>query len=219
MPTYSFTRTREQVAAKVLRKLGVIHPSETPAPEDSAIVNEALDLRLKELHGLGILWWQVAGGATDVALSSGVATATISATDYLFPITMAVRVGTDDRPLEIIDHLTYQAIETKAETGEPQRVYFNGTTARFWPVPDANCTAKLTYEAIAADGEAGATPDVRTECLRALTTLLAGDLIDEFNTPEPKASRLIGEASGALKTIRTLNAQRVDSVAVSTDWF
>lgn len=219
MPTYAFTRSREQLATKVLRKLGVVDAVESGSPEDIALVVEAMDLRLKELHALGVLWWQVAAAATDVAITSGNPAATISATDFLFPVTVHVRVGTEDVPVEIIDHRAYQAIPNKADQGEPAKVYISGSACKFWPTPDANYTAKLTYEAIAADTEASTAPDVRVESLRSLSTLLAGDLVEEFNVPEPKASRLIARAAGALETIRSLNSQRVDTSTVAPDWF
>lgn len=219
MPTYAFTRNREQFAGDVLRKLGVLNAGGTPQARDYASVNTALDLRLKELHALGVLWWQVSGASTSVSLTGGVVSATISATDYLFPVSMAVVVGTDEIPLEIIDHRAYQAIPDKASTGEPEKVFISGTAARFWPVPQSNYTAKLTYQAIAADSEVSATPDVPVSCLRALVDIVAGDLVDDYETPEPKASRLLQKQVIGLTTIRALNAQRVDVATVTPDYF
>lgn len=210
MPTYTFTRTREQLANKVLSKLRLLDPSESPSAEDANTVYEAIDLRLKEMHRLGLLWWNVASAASDVSLTSGQVTATISATDFLFPVTMSLRVSNDDKPLDIIGHREYHAIQTKTESGEPSKVYINGSTCRFWPVPSQNYTAKLTYQAIAADTEASAAPDVRVESMRALSVIVASDLADDFSVEEVRAQRLLAESVEAWKTIRALNAQRVD---------
>jgi hypothetical protein len=219
MPTYSFTRTREQFAGDVLQKLGVLPVGGTASGRDFAKVCDATDLRLKELHAIGVLWWQVSGAATNVSLTAGQVTATVSPTDFLFPVSLSLVVGSDEQPIEIIGHREYQAIQDKASQGEPVKAFFSGSTIRLWPVPDLSYTAKLTYQAIAADTENGAAPDVQTACLRALIDVVAGDLVDDYETPEPKASRLLQKQAIGLTTIRALNSQRVDAVTVTPDYF
>lgn len=219
MPTYAFTLTREEFARKVLGKLGVVGSADAVDGNDLADVSDALDLRLKELHALGVLWWQVSGASTSISLSSGVVTASIAASDYLFPVSFSLVVGTEEVPIEIIGHREYQAIQDKANTGEPEKAFFNGSTIRLWPVPQSNYTAKLTYEAIAADSASSTAPDVRTEAMRALIDVIAGDLVDEFEVPEPKASRLLQKQSIGLQIIRALNSQRVDATTVTPDWY
>lgn len=219
MPTYSFSRTREQFSSDVLQKLGVLRVGGVASGRDFAKVCDALDLRLKELHELGVLWWQVGGAATNVTLTAGVASASIAATDFLYPISMSISIGVDQVPLEIIGHREYQAIEDKASTGEPEKVFFSGSTAYFYPAPQSGYTAKLTYQAIAADSENGQRPDVPIACLKALIDVVAGDLVDDYETPEPKASRLLQKQAIGLQTIRALNSQRVDAGTVSTDYF
>lgn len=219
MPTYTFTRTREQMRDMILRRLGVLEAGQTADNGDSEVVYEAMNLRLKELHRLGVLWWQVSGATTDVTLTGGNASATISATDFLFPVTMAIRVGVDDKVLEVISHREYQAIPNKADQGEPEVVFVSGSTARFWPTPDINYTAKLTYEAIAADLEQNTAPDIEVASMRSFALLVAGDLVDDFGLPEGKAQRLLVQQPAALATLRTLNTQRVTSTTVESDYF
>ena len=55
MATYVFALTREQMARKVLGKLGVLDTHESTSAHDLFVVTDAMDLRLKELHALGIL--------------------------------------------------------------------------------------------------------------------------------------------------------------------
>lgn len=219
MPTYSFTLNREEFAGKVLQKLGVAAIGEAVGGDDYAVACDALDLRLKELHALGVLWWQVSGAATSVSLTAGVATATIAATDYLFPVTLSLVVGSSEYPMDIIGHREYQAITDKTEGGEPQKAFVSGSTIYLWPVPQQNYTAKLTYEAIAADSAIGSAPDIRVEAMRALIDIVAGDLVDDYETPEPKASRLLAKQTDGLRIIRALNQQRVDSVTVTPEWY
>jgi hypothetical protein len=205
--------------AMVLRKLGAFELGQTPDGESAAIVFEGINLRLKELHELGTLWWQVGGATTDVALVASTVTATITPTDFLFPVSMALRVGTGDQPLEIIGHSAYQAIPDKASTGEPERVYINGSTCRFYPVPSQSYTAKLTYEAIATDLAASTAPDIPVSMMRAFALVVASDLADDFGLPEQKVQRLLAQVPDAMKTLRALNTERVDSTPVTPDYF
>lgn len=217
--TYSFTLTRERLAEKVLGKLGVLGSGDAADSNDLAVVHDAIDLRLKELHALGVLWWQVSGATTDVTLTAGVATAAIGATDFLFPVTLALRNGNDDQPIELIGHREYQAIPDKLSQGEPEKAFIAGSTIRLWPVPQSAYTAKLTYEAIADDTAASTAPDIRVESMRSFIDVIAGDLIEEYQTPEPQASRLLAKQAAGLRTIRTLNSQRVDATTVAPEYF
>lgn len=218
MPTYSFTRTLPQMRTAVLRKLRYLDPGEAASADDTAVVDEAIDLRLKELHALGVLWFNVSGAMTDLALTADVATKSLSAvTDFLFPISVSLRLNGDDIPLDIISHREYQAIENKADTGEPEQVFFSGGTAYFWPTPDDNYTAKMTYQAISADTNSPDAPDVSVSMLRSLITLVAADCADDFGVPEQRVMRLKAEADRAEKTILTLNTERVGNSTVEIE--
>lgn len=216
--TYSYSRTRNQIIAKVLRKHGVIEAGGTPETADSDIVSEALDLRLKEMHKLGVLWYQVSGAQTDVALTGGTVTAS-TPTDFLFAVSMSVRIDGEDVPLDIIGHREYQAIPNKTDTGEPEKVFISGQTCRFWPVPDAAYTAKLTYQAIAADSLDATAPDVEISMVRSLCNILAYDVADEYGVPEGKLQRMAQEAVIAERTIKNLSTERVDVAPVTAEYF
>jgi hypothetical protein len=216
----TFTRTVPQLVAKVLRKLGAIGIDETASAEDTVVVREAMDMRLKELHALGTLWFNVSPATTDVSLVAGTASKSLSAvTDFLFAVTANLRVGTEDKPIELVSHDQYQAITDKTERGEPSKVWINNGTAYFWPTPDANYTVKLTYQSIADDTTSTGVPDLPVSMMNAFTDLIAGDLVEEFSVPEAKASRLLAYAANAQKTIRILNSPRVDSTPVEIEAF
>ena len=219
MATYTWTRSRQEVRDMALRKLGVLAAGQTPAAEDTVVVFEAMDARLKEMHALGTLWWNVGGAATNLTLTAGQSTATIAASDYLFPVSLMLTVGTDQQPIDIIGHSEYQALTNKTDQGEPVKAFFSGSTVYLWPVPQTTTTAQLTYQAIAADGESTNAPDVRVEALRAFSVIVAADLIDDFATPEPKASRLLAQQMQALRTIRALNQQHVGAGTVTPTWY
>lgn len=219
MPTYTFTRTREELRNAILRKLGQLPIGQTPRAEHSTIVYEAMDLRLKEMHAKGTLWFNVSGAASDVSLTSGVATVNAAA-DVLFPVTMSLRISTEDKPLEIIGHRQYQEIPNKTEQDEPEMVFFSGGVYRFWPVPDANYTAKLTYQQIAADTAASTAPDVQVSMMRAFKCVVAYDLVDDFMLQdEQKILRLKAEAEEGLRTIMALNQENTDNGTTTVEYF
>lgn len=209
MPTYSFTRTREQLRDMILRKLRARSDFQTPSAGDNALVYEAMDLRLKELHSLQKLWFQVAGAASNVALVADTAT-TNAPTDCLFPVSMNIRIGTEDCPVDIIGHQEYQAIANKLDTGQPEKAFFSGGVLRWWPVPNQNYTGKMTYEAIAEDTAANTAPDLPVPMMRSFSIICAADLIDSFAVPEARAARLLKEADRAHIDIARLNAERVN---------
>lgn len=219
MPTYAWTLTRANLIASILRKLGVLGAGDSVQPEDSVVVAEALDARLKELQTLGVLWWNVSGAQTSITLTGGTATATISPSDYLLPVTMMLDVGTEQQPIRIISHREYQEIPTKTEQGEPETVFIDGTTCRFWPVPKANGTAKLTYQSIAADTENGSAADVPVGMIRSLSEIVAADLVNEYNPPADRAGRLLAGRVEALRTLKMLKREPVDAATVAPDWF
>lgn len=218
MTTYSFTRTRGQISRMVLSKLGVVGAGQTPNSDDEELVYEAMDLRLKELHARGALWFSVSGEQASVALTSGVASV-VAASDVLFPITMSIRVGTSDEPVEIIGHRQFQEIPNKADTGTPAKVLFSGGTLRFWPTPDVNYTAKMTYERVAADTEAEAVPDIEVSMVRSFRDILVYDLADDFGAPDSKIVRWKMESVEALRTILALNAEKVDNTPTTAEYF
>ena len=219
MPTYTWTRTKEQVTGMILRKLGILGAQDVAGAEDAAVVDEAINARLKELNALRIMWWNVAGAQTSYAVTGGVATFSITALDYLFPVSLSLVSGTEQRVVEIIDHRRYQAIPNKAQTGDVEMAYFAGATVYMWPVPSASTTAKLTYEAIAEDVATTAAVDVPVGGIRALVDLVAGDLVDEYSTPAGKAARLVAKQEPALKTLRMIAYQRTDTATVEAEYF
>lgn len=218
MPTYTFTRTREEFASSVLRKLGAIAAGETASADDVSVVNEALDLRLKEFHARNLLWFKVAGALSDLTIVADTATVS-AASDVLYPISVAIRVNGEDQPVEIVGHRQFQAIPNKTETGQPEMVLFAGGAFRFWPVPDANYTGKLTYQQIAADSAAATAPDMQVPMMRSLKNLVAYDLANDFGVPDNVFGRLKAQADAAERMILAINQERVDTGPVKAEYF
>jgi hypothetical protein len=114
----SYTRTREQIARAVLGKLGILAAGDTGLSVDTDLVYEALDLRLKEFHRLGIYWRKVDPLPISFTLSAGVNSASATS-DILFPVALSAVNNSSDDPVEIIGKIQYTKIENKEEQGVP----------------------------------------------------------------------------------------------------
>ena len=217
--TITFTRTREQLATMILGKLGVLAAGETAPAEDTTLVYEGIDLRLKEMHRLGIFWRKVNKQSLSFTMTANVATASASA-DVLFPIAMTVRNVSVDDPVDIISIREYSQISNKAESGVPTHALHNGSSSFImWPVPTATTTVKLIYEKVADDTAASTAPDVEVSMLRWLRDIVAYDLADNFGVEEARIGRLRQEAMYAELQIRKLSVERVDYTPVKVDYF
>lgn len=211
----SYSRTRNQLKTMVLDKLGVT--STTSADADK--VYEAIDLRLKEMHRLGIFWRKVSKVPLSFTVTGGINSASASV-DILFPIKMTVVDGSDDVPVMIVGASEYAAIPDKTRTGVPEKALWKGSAEFvFHPVAVTTTTAKLLYEKIADDTADATAPDVDVAMLRWLKDLCAYDLCDTFRQPEPKIVRLERESLRAELNIRKLAVQRVDYAPVAVDDF
>lgn len=202
------------MAQTVLRKLGVLASGETPTADDLTITYEAIDMRLKEMHRLGVFWRKVSPSSTSFTITANTASATHAIADLLFPIAMTVTVGGVEYPVEIIGQSQYNSISTKTQSGDPMYAVHNGSAFLFWPVPVANRTAKLVYEKIADDTTTSTAPDVEVSMMRCLKDLVAYDLMDTYRADVGTMNRWASEALLAEKNLRVLNAQRVDSLPV-----
>lgn len=217
--SYSFSRTREQLAAMVMRKLGIIGANQSVASVDADLVYEAADLRLKELHRLGVVWRYVPESALSFTVTSGVSTASATA-DIQFPIALFITDNSRDVPVDIINVKQYTSIEDKSQTGTPVKALWKGAAEfLFWPVPYATTTAKLVYEQHAEDTSAGAAPDVDVSMVRWLRDMVCYDIGEAYGKTDQTIMRYAKEAEIAERNIRKLNALRVDYTPVAVDSF
>ncbi len=215
----SFTRTRTQIAQRVLGKVIKIGATNAESA-DADTVYEALDLRLKEMHKLGTFWRKVTSVPVTFSLTASIATASAGAGDILFPMKVTFTNGTNDDPVYLIGKSEYATIEDKTRTGNPEKVLWKGASEFiFYPVPGANGTAKLLYEKIVDDTSSGAAIDIDVSMIRAMIDIIKYDVADDFGVDETTQSRWSKEATRAELDIRRLGAQRVDLLPVAVDDF
>lgn len=216
----TFTRTRKQLADMVLRKLGILAAGGSDVSADLDVVFEAIDLRLKEMHRLGIFWRKVDAVAKTFSASANTVSAHVGSSDILFPIKMMIVDTSLDEPVEIIGKKEYLGIENKADTGLPTKAFWTGSDEfMFYPVPTAATTVKLMYERIADDTSHGAAPDVEVSMMRWMKDVVAYDVGDDFETDEAKMTRFFRESQIAERNIRMLGAERKNFERVAVDDF
>jgi hypothetical protein len=217
----SFTRTRLQVAQRVLGKVTKMSPAQASvASADLDTVYEAIDLRLKELHKLDVFWRKVTSVPVTFSLSAGVATASAGAGDILFPMKVTFTNGPNDDPVYIIGIKEYAEIVDKTRTGNPEKVLWKGGSEFiFYPVPSANGTAKLLYEKIADDTTAGSAMDVDVSMIRPMVDIIKYDIADDYGVDETTQVRWRAECEKAERDIRKLGAPKTDLLPVQVDDF
>lgn len=217
--TISFTRTRTQIAQRVLGKVIKIGTT-TMEPADEETVYEAIDLRLKELHKLGLFWRKVTTVPVTFSLDAGVASASAGAGDILFPVKVTFKNGDQDDPVYIIGPTEYAGIPQKTNEGVPSKVLWKGGSEfLFHPIPSANGTAKLLYEKIIDDTSAGAAIDIDVSMIRAMIDIIKYDVADDFGIDEQIQSRWRAEADRAQIDIRKLGNPKTDYLPVAVDDF
>lgn len=215
--TTSFTRTRTQIAQRVLGKVIKIG-TVTAASADTDTVYEALDLRLKEMHKLGTFWRKVTTVPVTFSLGANIATASAGAGDILYPLNVTFTNGSLDEPVEIVGIPEYAQIVDKTRGGNPEKVMWKGAAEFiFWPVPTANGTGKITYAKIVDDTSAGAAVDVEVSMIRALIDIIKYDVADDYGIPEQTINRWAVEAARAERDIQKLSAMRKKPKAVQVD--
>lgn len=213
----NFNRTRAQIADMVLSKLGVKIGAATALTADVDLVAEAIDMRLKEMHRLGIYWRKVLNVPLTFSVDANVRSASATA-DIAFPISLTFTDGSDDFPVSLINPRQYAQIEDKTETGTPEKALWD-RSAKFtlWPVPESNGTMKLLYEQIADDSTAGAAIDVDVSMIRWIRDMVCYDCGDYYGKSDTTMMRFKAECEIAERNIRKLNAPAVNYEPVAVD--
>jgi hypothetical protein len=217
--TTSFTRTRTQLAQRILGKVIKIG-SQSMASADSDVVYEAIDLRIKELHKMGIFWRKVTPVPVEFSLTGGQVSASAGAGDILFPITITWNNAGTSYPVYIAGPREYAEIPDKETEGNPQlALWKGGTEFLFYPVPAEDGVAELLYQKIVDDTSAGAAVDVDVSMLRCLIDIIKYDVADDYGVDEQIQQRWRVEAERAQIDLRKLGTPRVDLTAVAVDDF
>lgn len=217
----SFTRTRNQIADLVLGKLGVAVAGVTADSAYQVLVYEALDMRLKEMHRLGVYWRKVTQRAVSFPVVANTVSVSASAVaDILYPIALTLNIGSVEDRVDIISYTEYAKIPDKTRQGNPDRAMWTGNVSGefiLYPIPIQNSTMSLVYEKITDDSSASAGADIDVSMIRWMKDILAYDLGDQFEIDEAKMARFEREAAIAERNIRKLGNPKVSLATVAVD--
>lgn len=213
----TFTRTREQIGAIVLNKLGVLSSGETADSNDLTIVYQALDLRLKELFVLGLQYWKLSPAATTITMTASTTSFALPS-DFNIAHTLTIQDSNLDILMEVISHEDYARISDKSAVGFPQKAHIDVTNklVYLWPLPNTLMYGKLTYEKIVDDTASSTAPNIPVELMRSLADVVARDVAFSFDRQSDLFER---DARVAEQNISVFMALRMNDSKKRLEYF
>ena len=229
MPTSTSTVTRDSIVKRALRKLGNTNPSNQELTDGI----EALNIIVKRIDVEGKWLWAISNTETQLSIvgsqqtySTGTAPTGI-ASDILELETFDLLLGNIHTPLRILRKREAVTTWWRDGSSQPYEVYLEKATMAanntLWvfPTPSGDYSGRYTYRRRLYDFTAATdNPDFPQEWNDVLTYQLAADLIEEYNTPEPQATRLLAKSSELLKLMKKANAEAIPvNVPSPTQYF
>lgn len=184
--------TATSIITRALRGLGVITATEAPSAEDTAAGLEALNDVLATLSlSRGAFPAQATQAVTLVAGDGVYSIGSGADFNVARPLRIEaafITIDGLDMQLQVGSRADYDALPEKADTGQPDRVFYDATSAngdiRFYPVPDNSYSVTLrswvSFDQIATVGATVVLPAYLTAYLR-LSLMVA--LAPEYQRP------------------------------------
>lgn len=180
--TTTWNLTREQLADKVLQKVGNLARGETGAEDDRQIVYGALDGIIKELPVYGYEWPQVTPSQVALALPLATQIVSLPADYYAGASVSFTGPGGKEVPLPLVPLSRWLEIELKSDTAAyPQLGYLDpAAQLHVWPIPTGAVSGFLSYQKIISDSAASTASGLPQTFTRGLVYALCADVGDEF---------------------------------------
>jgi hypothetical protein len=184
--------TAREVVETACELIGVKAEGIALGASDAALSLKHLNWMLKGWQADGLKWLTE---PFSVTWASGVATTDLAA-GYLRLENPFIRVGTNDRPLEVYSNSQYAAIPNKTGSGTPLAINVNRTTTtlqvRLWPVPTSDTDLHADGVRIIEDAtNLSQDLDVPQEWTEAVFYSLAKRLRRVFPGVDPKLGDLV----------------------------
>lgn len=189
--TTTFTVTRDEIAASVLRLLQVTGQGNSPTATDLTNCAQALNMIIKRCQTKGLPLWLYS--SITVPLVVGTASYTIGPTgavvaDRPLRVAHAIIRNSDnqDLPLQQISRQEYQSLTDKTTRAQPTQFYFDAQMTNavlyLWATPDdATDSVILTVHRQLADVTTGAqVPEFPNEWFGYLKYALAAEVGPEY---------------------------------------
>lgn len=215
--TVSSSKGKRWTVGDIVRRAyqyaGLLEASQVPNSADERLGRELLEDVLDALATEGVRARVLT--TEDVDVQPNVETYTLSSTtlDVLDPAAWYADGSTSETILRQITLEEWQRLGSRATSGVPSRFYVdrNGDTlqVKFWPIPDADGTVRLTVERHLADvGDSKATLDLETWWHDYVRTALAAQLAEAKSMTHDKVMRLESRAARLLIKAKGKSAQR-----------
>jgi hypothetical protein len=179
--TTTWTLPAADIITDALQILGAIGAGQTASDDDYSACLTALQNIIKELPLHGVSWPKIT--ATPVALAWDAAApenVTLPADYYGVPQVSRI-VNGQKVAVDVIAKAAYDALPSAPLGGAPLRLYIAPNNVGYlWPVPDADPGLSLTYQAIGADVDLSARPDVAQTWISGLGYWLAYEVCPKF---------------------------------------
>lgn len=193
----AWTLSASEIILDALQIAEVLGAGEVASADDYAVSMTALQNLIKELPLHGLVWPKVTVAPTALVWSSGTPAQVAMPVDYFGVPTISHTVNSVNVDLEIITKATYDAIQQPDYVATyPQKVYIAPNNIGYlWPVPSANPSLSMTYQAIGIDATLASQPDVLQAWMGGLGLWLSWEICPKFGVSLQKRkdieSRLI----------------------------
>ncbi len=202
---YTYSINRDELIKASHRVLGVFNDDAIAPPTDMGNAAQALNLMIKQWMQEGYPLWTVATLEVPLLVDQFVYTlGPQGSLDTYRPLRVIdARLKYENGlevPLQQLSAEEYRTLTNKGARSVANSFYYDPQTIRgklyVWPVAgELGASIILTVQRPLMDmANSTDTFDFPVECLNAIKFGLAAELIEEYETPEPKASRIIARA-------------------------
>lgn len=191
LQTVDWNLTREEVAARALRKCRVLGAAEQPDPDDLALALESLDAILKNLQWYGYSWPKRVSGSQSLSYVTPNASMALPLDYYGQPMLTYVNASSQEIGLYQATPEEWKSIVLKTQQADyPDRYYIdNFNKLWLYPVPNQNLTLQLYYEKVIDDTVTNTPVFLDSPWILGLTYGVSADIGDDFNVSEAKLTR------------------------------
>lgn len=188
----SWAMTAQAIITDAMQHCGVLESGEVPSTDDNNTCLTSLQNIIKELPFNGVSWSKVSPTPTALTWSSGTPAQVSMPADYFGVPNIYYTLNSANVDLRIITKAEYDALlQPDYVATTPISAYIApNNIAYLWPVPSANPSLKITYQAIALDVVTTSQLDVAQAWQGGLSWLLAYEIGPKFGISGAKADAI-----------------------------
>lgn len=180
--TTSWTLPTQTIIQDAYEQLNVIGAGEIISPEDNELAYRTFQNILKEMPIHGFVWNKITSVPVALTWSGGAPNQVTMPVDYFGVPSIYFVQNSQNVYLTILTKEQYEEIKQPTATAlYPQSIYISPSNVGYlYPVPTADPSLKITYQAIASDAGLLTTPDIKQHFIGGFGTWLAYELMPKF---------------------------------------